>query len=135
MRGISHVIITIAFLTGGCGDPAQGTATSAKLQTLPDLSCLDAALRKEIGSEWVSPMKLDRWQDQATYSWEYGGALKATLQIKETAEGIRYLNTNVRMGRDATQAQVFDPEMRRVNAAISRDCNVTLLDASYGTDG
>lgn len=49
MRDIGHLVIAIAFLVGGCGDPAEGTATSAKLETMPDLSCIDAALRKEVG--------------------------------------------------------------------------------------
>lgn len=135
MRRKDIPIVAAALLLSGCYDPATGGATHAKLQSMPDLHCVDAALRSADNTIPVSLMKTYRSRDQTTYSWEYGGDLGATLEIEKTKSAIRYLNSNVRMGRDAARAPRFDSTMREVNAALSRRCNITLRDVSFEAVG
>jgi len=129
------LVVVVALLLSACSDPASGGSTQAKLLSMPNLHCVATALQSADNTAPVSAVKTYRWRDQITYTWEYGGDLGATLEIEKTKSGIRYLNTNVRMGRDATRATQFYPVMRQVNAALSHRCNVTLRDVSFDAVG
>ncbi len=125
MQKLSLIIVAIVLPMSGCTDPAAGTSTSSHLRKMPDLSCIDAAM-KAADPRDVSPM-VSSGPRKAIYSWDYGGDLGATLEIDTSSPNdIRYLNTNVTMGSDTTRAPRFAPLMRRVNAFISQRCNVAL---------
>ncbi len=126
MRWFGITLAAIALQLNGCVDPASGTSTSANLKSMPDLHCVDAALRAATDPALVHAMEVSESAGLTSYSWDYGGSIDATLEIQKSATVIRYLNTNVKMGTDASRAERFDPIMRRVNDFIERRCNVAV---------
>jgi len=127
-----HLIASVALALTGCVDPASGAGTTAKLRTMPNLHCVDSVLRAATGASLVRPMRVTRSAGQTIYSWDYGGDLNATLEIEKSGTSIRFLNSNVHMGRDTGQGARFSPIMTRVNAAVSTQCGVPLSDVKYG---
>lgn len=131
MRSKAVLLFAVSLPLTGCADPASGASTRAEVSQTIDITCVDAALRATSGVGTVSKVIVNQLSaGSKTYGWEYGGDLRAALEITLTGNTALYLNTNVLMGRDKTRGKAFEPLMRRVNSNLEASCHIPISDSA-----
>jgi hypothetical protein len=137
---LSSWLLLSAVLLAAC-EPAHGAETFLALSRIPNIACIDGALRATPGVISVS-YGVDKSQSEdilphhaivnaENYHWQYNRPVGAILQVTQEGTNISIQNGLVTwFSQPPSTMDTLIPLMQRINMAIERRCGIPI--ASHG---